>query len=317
MRRAAPTPDNQFNNLVRQHGAQLRLIGFVGDDRVAKFALAGTRLRRQDVAGRGVMANHFAGSRFLEAFGRTLMGLHLGHILSWEFVRMAMNRRAELLPECNTPGGLKNPLLLGEAANRADVGHHEGEQILIVVANDVVDPADLQAKAATIGVVADLIKAKRQAIQPDIVEDVGGGIESPAEAVPIAAANHDLVGGRQQGWIGVNVGVPHAEKVFRVAEVGVDTVIEELFMEGIPIGAVVDAKKRIGIDRQRRNDGRVGTWTVKKSVRRQLFLSEIDIELARDDRTTESRVEVARLADAPSDDLANLAVLVLLVNTIR
>jgi hypothetical protein len=32
------------------------------------------------------MAHDLAGAGFLEAFGRTLMGLHFGHNLSWEFV---------------------------------------------------------------------------------------------------------------------------------------------------------------------------------------------------------------------------------------
>jgi len=101
-----PLLRNWFNRLIRQHGAQLRLVGLVGDDRMAKFAFTGTRLGRQDVAGGGVVANHFAGSGFLEAFRRTLMGLHLGHILSWEFVRMAMKSPVRnYFPECNTPWG--------------------------------------------------------------------------------------------------------------------------------------------------------------------------------------------------------------------
>ena len=31
-----------------------------------------------------MMAHHFAGASLLEAFRRTLMGLHLGHNLSWK-----------------------------------------------------------------------------------------------------------------------------------------------------------------------------------------------------------------------------------------
>jgi len=65
------------------------LIGFVRDDTLFQLAFAGARFRRQDMAGGGVMAHYLAGTGFLEAFRRTLMGLHLGHNLSWEFDRMA------------------------------------------------------------------------------------------------------------------------------------------------------------------------------------------------------------------------------------
>jgi hypothetical protein len=60
------------------------LIGLVCDDTLFQFALAGSGLRRQDVAGGGVMTHNLAGTGLLKAFRRTLMGLHLGHILSWE-----------------------------------------------------------------------------------------------------------------------------------------------------------------------------------------------------------------------------------------
>ena len=218
------------------------LIGFVGDDPLLELTFAGAGLRRQDMAGGGVMAHNLAGTGFLEAFGRTLMGLHLGHILSWEFVRMAMNRRTGTTSKSVTcRERLKNPLLLGETADGADVGNHKGEKVLVVVPDDVVDPADLKAKAATIGVVADLIKAKRQAIQPDIVEDIRSGVKAPPEAVPVPTANHNLIGCWQQGRIRINVRVTHGEKVFRIADAGPDAVIEKLLVERIPIGTVVDA----------------------------------------------------------------------------
>ena len=66
---------------IGKHGFQLRLISFVGYHALTELALARARLRCQDVAGEGVSASDFAGTRFLEAFGRTLMCLHLGHNL--------------------------------------------------------------------------------------------------------------------------------------------------------------------------------------------------------------------------------------------
>jgi hypothetical protein len=105
------------------------LIGFVGDDALFQFALAGASFRRQDMAGRCVMTHYLAGAGFLETFRRTLMGLHLGHILSWEFVRMAMESPVmNYSIKCNTGAGLlENPALFLEAAEAADIGYAERE----------------------------------------------------------------------------------------------------------------------------------------------------------------------------------------------
>jgi hypothetical protein len=55
------------------------LISLVCNDAMTQLPLARARLRCQDVPGKGVAARHFAGPGLLEAFGRTLMCLHLGH----------------------------------------------------------------------------------------------------------------------------------------------------------------------------------------------------------------------------------------------
>ena len=131
--------------LVRQHGTQSVLIGFVGDDTLFQLAFAGARLRRQDVASRGMMAHDFAGPGLLETFRRTLMGLHLGHILSWEFVRVATESpEMNYFQECNTEAQRsENAALPLQGANAANVSHGEGKQILVVVANEVIDAANL------------------------------------------------------------------------------------------------------------------------------------------------------------------------------
>ena len=60
--------------------------------------------------------------------------------------------------KCNTwTLFFKNPALPREVAYGANIGDAEREKILIVVADDVVDAADFQAKAATVGVIANLI----------------------------------------------------------------------------------------------------------------------------------------------------------------
>src|SRR5580692_5822116 len=74
---ALSTPGNLC--LVRNHPPQLGLIGFISHDTFSQAALPRARLRGQNVTGKGMVANHFAGSRFLEPLGRTLMGLQLWH----------------------------------------------------------------------------------------------------------------------------------------------------------------------------------------------------------------------------------------------
>ena len=75
---AAPTL--RFQQLVRKHVAQSVLIGRIGNNRLAKLALARTRLRGQNVTGKCVPANDFAGSRLLEPLGRTFVCLQFGHM---------------------------------------------------------------------------------------------------------------------------------------------------------------------------------------------------------------------------------------------
>jgi hypothetical protein len=65
--------------LVREHPQHLSLISFIGYDTFSQAALPRARLRGQNVTGKSMVANHFAGSRFLEPLGRTLMGLQLWH----------------------------------------------------------------------------------------------------------------------------------------------------------------------------------------------------------------------------------------------
>jgi hypothetical protein len=66
-------------DLVRNHPPQFGLIGFIGHNAFSEAALPRARLRGQNVTGKRMVANHFAGSRFFEPLGRTLMGLQLWH----------------------------------------------------------------------------------------------------------------------------------------------------------------------------------------------------------------------------------------------
>src|SRR4051812_31487346 len=83
VRRTAPT---RLFCLIRQHCFQLGLVCFVSNDALTQLPLAGARLRSQNVTGKSMMANHFAGAGLLEALRRTLVSLHLGHNLSWNIV---------------------------------------------------------------------------------------------------------------------------------------------------------------------------------------------------------------------------------------
>jgi hypothetical protein len=66
--------------LVGQHFKQFRLVSLVGYHRLVQLALPGTALRRQDVTCKSMIPNHFTSARFLEALGRTFMGLQFRHI---------------------------------------------------------------------------------------------------------------------------------------------------------------------------------------------------------------------------------------------
>jgi hypothetical protein len=65
--------------LVRNHPPQLGLIGIIGHNAFSEAALPRARLRGQNMAGKSMVANHFAGPRLFEPLGRTLMGLQLWH----------------------------------------------------------------------------------------------------------------------------------------------------------------------------------------------------------------------------------------------
>src|SRR5271170_4791826 len=77
---ALSTPGTSATSfLVRNHPPQLGLIRLIGHDTFSQAAFPRARLRGQNVTGKSMVANHFAGSRFLEPLGRTLMGLQLWH----------------------------------------------------------------------------------------------------------------------------------------------------------------------------------------------------------------------------------------------
>ena len=60
--------------------------------------------------------------------------------------------------KCNT--ALENAALSWQRSDGANIGNAEREQILVVVADHVVDAADLKTKTATVGVVASLVLAE-------------------------------------------------------------------------------------------------------------------------------------------------------------
>jgi hypothetical protein len=64
---------------VRNHPPKLSLIAIIGHDTFSQAAFPRARLRGQNMAGKGMVANHFAGPRLFEPLGRTLMGLQLWH----------------------------------------------------------------------------------------------------------------------------------------------------------------------------------------------------------------------------------------------
>jgi hypothetical protein len=57
------------------------LIRWIGYCALSQSPFTRARLRGQDVAGKGMAANYFAGSRLLEPLGRTFMSLQLRHLI--------------------------------------------------------------------------------------------------------------------------------------------------------------------------------------------------------------------------------------------
>jgi hypothetical protein len=178
------------------------LVGFVGNDTLFQLALAGACLRRQDVAGGGVMAHNLAGSGLLEAFRRTLMGLHLRHILSWKFVRMATKSPVRNYSIKHSMA-LKNAALPRERADRTDIGDAKREEILVVVADNVVNAAEFKTKSAAISVVAGLILAKCYLVMEEVIKDLRGDVKALAVRTAVAGSKITLVReGEKLLWIG-------------------------------------------------------------------------------------------------------------------
>jgi hypothetical protein len=96
-----------LQKLIRKHPQHLGLISFIGHDAFPKAALPRARLRSQNVAGKCVVANHFASARLFEPLGRTLMGLQLWHkYLDWRElleVRLLQDRRRFATTFFNVP----------------------------------------------------------------------------------------------------------------------------------------------------------------------------------------------------------------------
>jgi hypothetical protein len=68
--------------LVGEHPFQYWLIGLIGDHGLMQLLLTFVRLRGQDMASKGVIANNFARAGLLEPFRRTLVSLELRHNFS-------------------------------------------------------------------------------------------------------------------------------------------------------------------------------------------------------------------------------------------
>ena len=72
------SPAALFNSrapLVRQHFFELRLVGRIGDDTLAKLAFTRAGFGGEDVAGKCMITDDFARTRLPEPFGRTLVRL--------------------------------------------------------------------------------------------------------------------------------------------------------------------------------------------------------------------------------------------------
>src|ERR1035438_5643411 len=75
---------NRALPLVGEHPFQYLLIGLIGDHGLMQLLLTFVRLRGQDMASKGVIANNFARAGLLEPFRRTLVSLELRHNFSLE-----------------------------------------------------------------------------------------------------------------------------------------------------------------------------------------------------------------------------------------
>ena len=80
--------------LVGEHPLQSGLIGRFGHHALVQFLFTLVRLRRQDMTAKGMTANHFARTGFLEPLGRTFMGLQLWHkVVSWGIAAVQAKRQ--------------------------------------------------------------------------------------------------------------------------------------------------------------------------------------------------------------------------------
>jgi hypothetical protein len=75
----AHRPRNRSPFLIGEHPFQNGLIGLIGDHGLMQFLLTFVRLRGQDMASKGVIANDFARAGLLEPLRRTFVSLELRH----------------------------------------------------------------------------------------------------------------------------------------------------------------------------------------------------------------------------------------------
>lgn len=144
---------------------------------------------------------------------------------------------------------LENASLLLQAAETADIGYRKRKQILIIVADEVIDAAQLKTEAAAVGIVADLVKAERAAVQQQIIENRRCRVNAAPVAAAVAAAKRQLVRLRQQQGIGGNRRLAQIDEIFRIAHIGVDSVIHKLMPQRIEGCPVFNAQKRKGVHR--------------------------------------------------------------------
>src|SRR5580704_11967164 len=86
---------------VRDHAPQLLLIGLVGYDALTELPLPLFGFGSQDMPRKGMTANHFARTGFLEALRRALVCFQLRHKMSWISYR---SFKCSIIPDClSTP----------------------------------------------------------------------------------------------------------------------------------------------------------------------------------------------------------------------
>ena len=73
--RIEPGRTQNLAPLVRQHFFQLRLVGGIRNDALAKLTFTRAGFRGQNMAAKCMITDNLAGARLLEPFGRTLVCL--------------------------------------------------------------------------------------------------------------------------------------------------------------------------------------------------------------------------------------------------